>query len=71
MEKEGNGTNVQTKGDLVECGSYRVIKLTQRALSVLERVVDKGLRQIVEIDGIPIGFMNGRGTTDTIMECEH
>ena len=48
------------EGDVMECGSYRGIKLMEHAM---ERVVDKMLREIVDIDGMQFGFMKGRGTT--------
>ena len=48
------------KGDVMECGSYRGIKLMEHAM---RRVVDKRLREIVDIDGMQFGFMKGRGTT--------
>ena len=42
LEKERNGTNIyKQQGDVMECGSDRGIKLMERAMKVLERVVDK------------------------------
>ena len=38
------------KGDPMECGSYRGIKLLQQ----------------IEIDDMQFGFMKGKGTTDAI-----
>ena len=54
------------KGDALECGSYRGIKLLEHGLKVFERVWDNRLRMIVEIDRAQFGFMPGRGTTDAI-----
>ena len=44
----------------------RGINLMEHAMKVLERVVDKGLGEIVDIDGVQFGFMKGKGTTHAI-----
>ena len=54
------------KGDLRDCNSYRPIKLLEHSMKVMERVVDRRLRQIVRIDEMQRGFMPGRSTTDAI-----
>jgi hypothetical protein len=54
------------KGDALECGSYRGIKLLEHALKVFERVVEARLRQILCIDEMQFGFTPGKGTTDAI-----
>jgi len=54
------------KGDPKECGSYRGIKLLEHGMKVLERVLEKRLRQKLNIDEMQCGFMPGRGTTDAI-----
>ena len=54
------------KGDALECGSYRGIKLTDHVMKVLERVIEKRVRNIVDIDDMQFGFRPGRGTTDAM-----
>ena len=54
------------KGDALECGSYRGIKLVEHAMKVLERVIERRVRNIVEIDSMKFGFMAGESTTDAI-----
>ena len=54
------------KGDALECGSYRGIKLLDQVMKVLERVIEKRLRDKVQIDKMQFGFRPGRGTTDAI-----
>jgi len=54
------------KGDALECGSYRGIKLLEQVMKVLERVVEKRVRCKVDIDDMQFGFRPGRGTTDAI-----
>ena len=54
------------KGDALQCGSYRGIRLLEHVLKVLERVIEARVRRIVKIDDMQFGFMPGRGTTDAI-----
>ena len=54
------------KGDPLECGSYRAIKLLEQGMKVLERVLEKRVRSQVKIDDMQFGFMPGKGTTDAI-----
>ena len=54
------------KGDARECGSYRGVKLLEHGMKVLERILDKRLRQRINVDDMQCGFMPGRGTIDAI-----
>jgi len=54
------------KGDALECGSYRGIKLLDQVMKVLERVIEVRVRNKVKVDGMQFGFSSGRGTTDAI-----
>ena len=54
------------KGDALECGSYRGIRLLEHVMKILERVVEVRVRKIVRIDDMQFGFMAGKGTTDAI-----
>ena len=54
------------KGDALDSGNYRGLKLTEQALEILERIVDGLIRQVVSIDDSQFGFVPGRGTTDAI-----
>ena len=51
------------KGDVLECSSSRGIKLLEHGMKVVERVLERRLRQAVEIDK---GFRSGTGTSDAI-----
>jgi hypothetical protein len=44
------------KGDALECGSYRVIKLLDHVMKVLESVIDKKVRSKVSINDMQFGF---------------
>ena len=54
------------KGDPMECGSYRGIKLLEHAMKVAERIFEDRIRQQIDIDDMQLGFMIGKGTTDAI-----
>ena len=54
------------KGDPMECGNNRGIKLLEHVMKLLERILDTRLRKIVSIDESQFGFMQGKGTTDAI-----
>ena len=54
------------KGSVLECGSYRGIKLLEHGMKVVERVFERRLRNIIEIDKMQFGFMPGKGTVDAI-----
>jgi len=54
------------KGNALECGSYRGIKLLDQVMKVLERVIERRVRDKVQINGMQFGFRSGRGTTDAI-----
>ena len=54
------------KGDAMERGNYRGLKLLDHVLKVVERVVEKIIREQVNINDMQFGFMPGKGTTDAI-----
>ena len=54
------------KGDALERGNYRSLKLTDQVMKLLERVLDSFIREMVDIDTMQFGFVPGRGTTDAI-----
>ena len=54
------------KGDPMECGSYRAIKLLEQAMKVVERIFEHRIRQQIDTDDMQFGFMKNKGTTDAI-----
>ena len=60
------GSLYKGKGDALNRGNYRGLKLIEQVMKVLERVVEGLVRQRFEIDEMQCGFMSGRGTTDAI-----
>ena len=55
-------TILQSKGDPMECGSYRGIKLLEYAMNVVERIFENRIRQ----HDMQFGFMKSKGTTDAM-----
>ena len=54
------------KGDALERGNYRGLKLLDHVMKGIERVIEKIIRERISIDDMQFGFMPGRGTTDAI-----
>ena len=54
------------KGDAMECGSHRGIKLLEHAMKVFERVIEARVMRRVQIDSMQFGFSPGKGTIDAI-----
>ena len=54
------------KGDALDRGNYRGLKLLEQTLKVVERIVENLIRDQVSIDDMQFGFMPARGTTDAI-----
>jgi len=59
-------TIYKQKGDALECGNYRRIKLLETALNVYERVIERRIGERVIIHDNQFGFMPGRGTVDAV-----
>ena len=54
------------KGDALERGNYRGLKLLDHVMKAMERVIETTIRDSIFIDNMQFGFMPGRGTTDAI-----
>ena len=54
------------KGDPLECGAHTAIKLLEHEMTLFERVLERRLREKVNINDIQFGFMPGKETTDGI-----
>ena len=52
------------KGEVLDRGNYHGLKLT--VMKLLEQVLEFFIHEMVNIDEIQLGFVPGRGTTDTI-----
>ena len=56
----------KNKGDILECGNYRGIKLLSHTMKVWESIVDGRIRKEVVIGEQQYGFMPGRSTNDAL-----
>ena len=54
------------KGDPLQCGKYRGLRLLEHGMKVWEKILDGGLKEVVNISGNQFGFAAGRSTTDAI-----
>ena len=50
------------KGDALECGSYRGIKLPDQVMKGFESVIARKMRNLVSLDDMQFGFRPGRGS---------
>ena len=56
----------KNKGDIMNCGKYRGIKLMYNSMKLCERVHDNRLRNIVSISEERVGFVKGNSTTGAV-----
>ena len=54
----------KAKGDVMSCGSYRGVELLKHAMKIVERVLERRIRTLVNLNKIQLGFMPGKGTVD-------
>ena len=53
------------KGDALERGNYRGLKLLDHVMKGIERVIEKIIRERISIDDMQFGFMPARDTNCT------
>ena len=68
MPSEWDGSFIFSvfKGEAIDRGNYRGLKLTEHVLKVVERIIEVVIRDVANVDDMQFRFMPGRGTTDTI-----
>ena len=54
------------KGDVMSCESYRGVKLLEHVIKIVERVLEKRIQTLVNLNKMQFGFMPGKGTVDAI-----
>ena len=54
------------KGDVMSCRSYRGVKLLEHAMKIVERVLERRIRTLVNLNKMQFGFMPGKKTVDAI-----
>ena len=55
------------RGNVRNCNIYRGIKLLEHTIKVVERVPERRIQELVNIDAMQFGLMPGRGTTDALL----
>ena len=48
------------KGDVMSCGSYRGVKLLEHVMIVVERVLQRQIRTLVNLNKMQFGFVPGK-----------
>ena len=51
------------KGDPLECGNFRGIKLLEHGMKMFEKILE---RRLITVNNIQFGFSSGKGTTDAV-----
>ena len=59
------------KGDVLDCGSHRGIKLIDHVIKVLERLVEKMVKSQDTLDSMQFGFTSGKKTTGALFIVRH
>ena len=54
------------KGSVMSCGSYRGVKLLEHAMKTVERVLERRIQTLVNLNEMQFGFIPGKGTVDAI-----
>ena len=54
------------KEDVMNCGSYRGVKLLENGMKIIERVLERRIRALIDFDDAQFGFMPGKGTIDAL-----
>ena len=54
------------KGDVTSCGAYRGVKLLEHGMKIVERVLEKRIRALLEVDDMQFGFISERETIDAL-----
>ena len=58
------------KGDAMNCGAYRGVKLLGHAMKIVEKVLERRMRGMVKVDEMRFGFMPGKETIDAVFIFE-
>ena len=53
--------------DVTNCGAYREVKLLEHGMKIIERVLEKRIRELVKVDDMQFGFIPGRGTINALL----
>ena len=54
------------KGNATNYSAYRGVKLLEYGMKIVERILEKRIRALVEVYDMQFGFMPGRRTTNAL-----
>ena len=54
------------KGSVMDCASYRGVKLLEHGIKVVEMLLKKRLRRLMKVDQMQFGFMSDKSTVDAV-----
>ena len=54
------------KGDVMDYGAYRGVKLLEHAMKIVDRVLESRIRGLITIDDMQFGFVPGKGTAHAL-----
>ena len=67
MPEEGKRSEIvpiyKQKGDRLECGNFRGIKLLEHGMKMSEKIVERRLRKLITVNNMQFGLSPGKGTT--------
>ena len=74
MDGNGNPDQLKTsvvvpvfkEKDVMNCGLYRRVKLLEHGMKIIERVLERRIRALVDFDQAQFGFMPEKGTRDAL-----
>ena len=57
---------IKGKGDVRSCGSYRGVKLLEHAVKSVEKILEKRIRTVMNLNTMQFGFMLEKGIANAI-----
>ena len=51
----------------MNCGMYRIVKLLEHAMKIVEDVLDISMRKVIAINDVQFGSMRGKDTNDAVI----
>ena len=54
------------KGDPLECGNFRGIKLLEHGMKMFQKILERKIRKLITVNNMQFGFSPGKGTTDAV-----
>ena len=65
-EKSGIVPIYKQKGDTLDNGNFRAIKLLEHRKKMFEKVLERILRKLITINNMQVGFSPRKGITDAV-----